>query len=879
MEDKKRAIISDMAESAFGKRGKLVIDISLFFVDTAQRKKEVKRKKWEILSNKNYDKNYQFNEIIIKNFVPRKLYYYGTKGKKHVSIHKIKHEIEHNNYVQRNIIITGAAGIGKSTVLKWLFYKSNISNCNMVYLYAKMFLECTSLDEFLTNVMDRIPNNKRCIVFFDGLDELPFITGTNYEFQQIIRFFDQKSNFDQKENVCRFVISTRTEHFEFHKMFVEKNIENTPDNYLIYEINILTKKETFKICKSIKKLNKYERKNNINEFAYHFIDKWPSKEMENMPITTEKEYIKLLKKYIKTTMVNDSLLNSPLYCRYAYQFICDWSVQNKNQLNQNYKTQSDRIYGVLRAYIKQEFHDHSNLQTEGGIGKEEYKKYECEVSDFLVQIARLMGKKDYIDRKQWESLLNDKKAFPKLKNDKKNLTNAAVCVLQENANGGLEFIHNIFKDYFLALYYSQIKIVEKSNDNENLTVLLKSNSEFAIMYIEQLIKSPNELIKRVIKELIEIENYNLQKISEYANGTLKFIYTSQLAFTIEEYLTVFPCGFVMYAGIIFNKEVLDNLCIDGILEVKDAYLLADCNQNVLSKNNYVKGISLATVPQLCSIDFLFLSYINKEFFLYREEHQIDVANIDNIYLMFEQENEKMSKCEEEDKDRLKIIAKNIIKFIGDDNNYWCLFDLSLCTIIFYQMIPKNEEKIVNLFEKGCSDNLYRYIITYGNYLAHILDETEFVCKVSFQELNNIHFVFDSNITLLETDNICAMYYDIYEEILSIIQCKIAEICYTKKTLELIDDLKYVEPFLSKSLNKKFNMFFSDINLLALYILNESIDMREEIIKLAQDTFAICEEYQHIEGKKFREFLLGEDISYDDSYLKKVYEFAKKYIWI
>lgn len=143
----------------------------------------------EVLSNKNYDKNYQFNKIIIKNFVPRKFYYYGTKGKKYVSIHKIKHEIENNNLVQKNIIVAGAAGMGKSTVLKWLFYKSNISNCNMIYLYAKMFSECTSLDEFLTNVMDRIPNNKRCIVFFDGLDELPFITGTNYELQIVSRFF------------------------------------------------------------------------------------------------------------------------------------------------------------------------------------------------------------------------------------------------------------------------------------------------------------------------------------------------------------------------------------------------------------------------------------------------------------------------------------------------------------------------------------------------------------------------------------------------------------------------------------------------------------------------------------------------------------------
>ncbi len=864
--DDEKAIISDAVEAAFGKRGKQLFDFGLFLVDTAQRKEQVKKSKWKVLSNKNYDKNYQFNKIIINNLVPRNLYYYGTKGKKYVSMYKIKQEIENYNYIQRNIIITGAAGMGKTTVLKWLFYKSNVSNCNMVFLYAKMFLECTSLDEFLTDIMNRIPKNKRCIVFFDGLDELPFITGTNYELQQIIRLFDQKSNYDQKENVCRFIITTRTEHFEFHKMFVEKKFEYTPDNYIIYELKILTKRETFKICKSIKKLSDYERKTNVNEFGHHFMDKWPSKEMENITVT-EKEYLKLLKEYINVTMIDNSVLNSPLFCRYAYQYICDLKLQNKNH-DQHYKNTSERIYSILKSFIKWEFHDHNNLQTEGGIGKEAYQQYENEVFDFLTQVAGLMEKNDFIDRKQWESLLNDKKLFTKSKKGDKGFSNAALCVLQENTSGGLEFIHNIFKDYFLALYFSQINIDKKSKDYDNYHYNIKTNSEFVIIYIEQLIKSPNELINKVINELLEINDNNLEEISEYASGNIRLDYTSELSFTIEDYLSVFPCGIVLYAGMIFNKNIMDNLYTDGILEVKDAYLLNGCNQNVISKNNYLKGIQLS-ISKINRVNYLFGIY-NGYFIILDGE-------LETIYEeLFENYNEIKRISIEKELNILFTISETVFDFLDEDKNYWFLFDVSLYTSNFYQMIPENEKNITALFERNCLKDPCRYIHSYGIYLTYTLKEAEFISKAGVQELNNIQFVFDSNITSIKHQEYIVLYYALHRMIVREIECRL-----NKKILhfEMSKDIVYELSRIGFSSNEKINVFISDINLLALYILNESVDMYEKIIKLAKETLIICEKYQHSKGIKFREFLLQGDISYDNNYLKKVFEFAKNYIWI
>lgn len=215
-----REIIEDAAENKWGKSGKYIVDIGFFIIDTAQNRRVIRKQKLNIFRNKSYDMSYLYNEVILKNFVTRNFRYYESN--ENISIRKVKAEIESKRYFQRNIIITGQAGTGKSTALKWLFLNSNAHKCNYIYLYAKMFDERESLDEVLLDIEGIIPNDKSSIIFFDGLDELKCIKGNVYEFNKFINFFDKNSNHEYDKPYCKFVISTRPEHFGFNNLIIKK---------------------------------------------------------------------------------------------------------------------------------------------------------------------------------------------------------------------------------------------------------------------------------------------------------------------------------------------------------------------------------------------------------------------------------------------------------------------------------------------------------------------------------------------------------------------------------------------------------------------------------------------------------------------------------
>lgn len=162
MESTKK-VITDIVEDKLGSTGKYLFDIGLVIIEKAYNKKQIEKKKLNILNNKNFDMSYQYNEVILKNFVPRKFRYYGME--KYISIRKVKKEIESRRYLKKNIIITGQAGVGKSTALKWLFVNSNVPESNYIYLYAKMFDEMKSLDEVLLEIESIIPDDKCSIIF------------------------------------------------------------------------------------------------------------------------------------------------------------------------------------------------------------------------------------------------------------------------------------------------------------------------------------------------------------------------------------------------------------------------------------------------------------------------------------------------------------------------------------------------------------------------------------------------------------------------------------------------------------------------------------------------------------------------------------------
>lgn len=853
MEETIREIIKDAAESNLGKSGKYIADIGLFIIDTAQNRRDLKRRKMKVFSNKIYDKNSKYMEIMLKNFVSRKFQYYGVKNKKHVSIYKIKSNIENTKYWHQNIIITGQAGMGKSTALKWLYYKSNIKNSKFIFLYSKMFFECKNLDDFLTEIAKKIPNDKKCIIFFDGLDELPFIKGTAYEFQQIINFFDKSSNRDSEKPNCKFVISTRQEHFNFKKMFIEKNLERNPENYSVYEIQMLNPKEAFKICKSIKKLSQYEQRCDGNEFGQHFTNKWPSKEMKNNSLT-EKEYIKLLKKYLQSNLINDSLLNSPLLCRYGYQIICDWNSQGQSFDEKNGKTQSDKIKKVLECCIKWEFHDHFDLQTQGRKGKEKFECYEYDVFDFLVQVAGRMGSNDYIAIDEWD----------KLKTEKNILLNDALCVLQEGGSGELEFIHNTFKNYFLACFYASKKNEENCEKNEILSSLLKSSSEFSEMYVEQLIVGSNKLAKRVCNELMKIHNINIEELAEYARGNMKLIYTETISFTIEEYLNIFQDGSFLYEGITFDRDTLQ---INGILRVEKFDNLMNCRKEVISINpNYITGIETC-IDDIECIGIHFFIYGNNVF------HRIDAygKNTAKNGDLYKQKSENEHK-------RMFSLMDNMIYIIGNDKRYWCLFNGN-SSVFVYQINQNNENIMSILFSKSKLMNPMKCAMTYGLYKAMTESETVVVDNGYFYEISNIPYTFDANHTFLRyTDNFLCQYYKIYRDIIYLLRKKTDnEDNLEWDRLKQNFHAKYSKVFscLEDSLSEKLKLYFNDEQLLISYIFEESEKMRN----LAQHTLELCEKYQNQSGVEFRKYLLRDNIAFNGHDLDKVYKFANTHIWM
>lgn len=890
-----REIIEDAAESKWGKSGKYMVDIGFFIINTAQNRRVIRKQKLNIFRNKSYDMSYLYNEVILKNFVIRNFRYY--KSNENISIRKVKAEIESKRYFQRNIIITGQAGMGKSTALKWLFLNSNVHKCNYIYLYAKMFDERESLDEVLMDIQEIIPYDKSSIIFFDGLDELKCIRGNVYEFNKFISFFDKESNHEFNKPDCKFVISTRPEHFGFNNLIIKKNSEQSLNNYLIIELPELTKKEALKICKSIKKLYQFDKKRGISNFT----NKWPSKEMKNI-ILNEKEYIKILKKYLNVMTESNSLLNIPLLCRYAYQIICDWYIGEQDSNNQICYTQSDKIKRIIECCIKWEFHDRYTYQTEGGVGKDFLEKYKNRIWDFLTDIAGIMEKNKFIDKEQWGNL----KSLKEIQE-----LNEAYCVLQEVKYKGEKekicFIHNTFYNYFLARYYA-LQIKENNIKYEDkLFFLLRSNSEFSVMYIEQIMNGSNQLIRKICEELLMIENGNIEKIAGYANGTLRFLYLPLVSFTIEEFLYVFPYGNFEYNGILFNRTKLDSLRSSGILDIEDSTFITECNQNVISRNNYITGVqlNLSSTENYKLISFFYFVYKNGRFDELNGNRKFDyklyqdfldqlliqtkityddfMLNKPEVLLSLKKFFERIKLEEEREQLELFSLIKGIIKFLGDDKKFWGIFDDSQSLIVVYQMIPENEEKISDIFNKGRLIDSVSYITSYGICKSYWAGEAILVDKGIFQKINNVSFIFNANsdtVTTFPPDGLYT-YYTVHNKIVKLIKYKInnpdlwIRKYYNTLVYVVQEKLTDVSNYLENSPNEKMSLYFSDEELFVFYILEEG----EKMTNIAKDTLKLCEKYQHLEGIKFRKYLLLEDISFNGSDLEAVYEYAEGFIWI
>lgn len=894
--------LTRIGESIAGERGKLGVEIGRAIVDAALNERTLYNKKLECLCRHDV-MGWQYTEEILKIFVKRKFTYYGTE--ECVKIGKVKSEIEFQK-LARNVIITGPAGSGKSTALKWLYMNSHIKGCAFLYIYARMFDECTSLQTVLDAVSEAIAHTDQCVVFFDGLDELKCIKGTSDEFQELVEFFSKKSSQEKKEGRChRFVISTRPEHFSFHKMIKKKYFKKNLDNYIIYELQLLTRKETLKICKSIETLSMYDRKKKFR----HFLDKWPAPDKKGHGMT-KTQYLRHLKKYLKLTPPKQSLLTLPLLCRYAYPIICEWSLQNHIDTEPMLNRESAQIQSALTAYIKWEFHDTHEYQTAGGEGKALLANYQRKVHGFLTEIAGTMGTSDCIDKKQWD----------RIRKAKKIAGNISFCVLQEYNDENMSFIHPLFKDFYLASYC--VKIVEcnarkrkflREKDAAYISELLGSHSLVSLMYAEQLLKCNYSLVKKVCTYLLQTVVHNdLHKFAKFASGHAWYMYAEEAPFTIEEYLLVFPLGGVKYHDISFNISILDKLYSTGILEVESADSCLECDLSQISNNLTIRGVKCSpvfgtdfkhTVRELKIIysgDFVDIggyweSNITRqeltEILLHSEiRHLVEKMDI-NANAILRSEVIKLVLFKKRTMDALRRMneektlvgwIKSIIDFIGNDKNYWCLFDRGSLSVL--QMTLENKPQMIELFYQGLSENVFDYITLYGEYRALTQPIDALIEGGENLQKSNVYVDFDVNIGKLEkTDNALRTYYSIHWKNLKLFRKVLnGNRSFLKDDIDTIIDIREVldlyevaEKSLEESPNEKLTLYLSDEHLFTFYIIGEG----DQMVDLAEKTLELCKKYQHQKGEWFRRLLLSDDMRFTGKDLEKIYAFARDYIWM
>lgn len=872
----------------------VVVDVGTKVANKIKGKREEYERRLAILADSLYDMSWKYNKAILNNFVQRRVRFYG--GQTDITIQALKTEIEHPKHPRpRPIILIGRAGIGKSTALKWLFLNSYTTKYEYVYLRASQFKDCSSLETVLAEIKKMLSGKEKCIVFFDGLDELECVHGTTGELDLLLDFFDGRGDTYSENANHRFVVSTRPEHFDFYQYFQRKQGNMGADRYQLYEFLPLTADEAFRVCKSIKKLNQVDGQ----EPGAHFQDKWPSKDGHS-PLT-ERQYLRRLKQYLRQTDYRKSQLTSPLLCRYAYQVICEWEPESQAEPNAQYLSQSSSIRLTLEACIKWEFHDSYNFQAGGGEGKIQLEKYKKAVFDFLTDVAEQMGTDNDISKEQW---LN-------IKMNKKLGINSALCVLYENDYGRYSFIHQSFQEYFLARCL--VLRSRRSKIRNQLESLLKSNLEFALMYVEQMTEIGTALEKRVCKYILNLEAENkFERLLEYALGSRHFLWRSDIPFSVEDYFRVFPNGVYRYAGIVFTMERLNKLKKTGILEIPEADYIVGRSLSDISKKIRItaiqmhQGINNAFIytttdfqcccqKRICHVGGYWSITYNPDELLQILNRQLLQRSISKERLTSDEilYNEVISsayqekrRLDQERKSKERFALRNwisqCVQFLGRKENYWCLFDGE--TLHTYQMIPENESKIHALFQSGFQKHYINYLSLYGEYRALTEEKEILLEEFSLRHIQNIQFAFDSSKSIRYDMNLVYKYYIVHWKNAQLFDRKRKkrsffqgndqdqDIYLLREILETFENAEQDPEFLQ---SEKLQLCYSDEHLITYYLMGEG----DRMVELAENTMELCKKCRHEKGIWLRAFLINEDTMFNGADFEELQKFTNEYIWI
>lgn len=192
------------------------------------------------------------------------------------------------------------------------------------------------------------------------------------------------------------------------------------------------------------------------------------------------------------------------------------------------------------------------------------------------------------------------------------------------------------------------------------------------------------------------------------------------------------------------------------------------------------------------------------------------------------------------------------------------------------MVPQNEERMSDLFNKNRLYDSIIYLNCYGVYKARYGNKT--LNEMVFCEMRNVPIVFDANELLEKDANVLERYYIIRDEIILALDRKLKVISgnkhYNYKLNESIEELSSVIEKLI-DLEGKLEVYFIDIQLCVLYLQEKTGMMK----RLAKNTVEQCEVYNHSKGIEFRKFLISDKKKLNAMSLQKIYEYMKDYIWI
>jgi len=225
----------------------------------------------------------------------------------------------------------------------------------------------------------------------------------------------------------------------------------------------------------------------------------------------------------------------------------------------------------------------------------------------------------------------------------------------------------------------------------------------------------------------------------------------------------------------------------------------------------------------------------------------------------------------------------IISFLGDEDNYWCFFDGDALWV--HKINAQSSKSFSDKFNSDMRKNLLDCLTLWGEYLTHVVSVSDLTALMQFKKASSIDASFGFVETLHDAeDNYLDIYYSVHWENYHLLKdtnsfsyIGTPDIAISKTILikEALDYYSQVTQKLSKNPNEKAWLILSDEMLITYFILGEG----DKMVSLAEETLPLCSVYNHIEGRKFREYLIDDNTGFGLKERQVVSNYHMENIWL